>query len=166
MKRSAAPGCQISWVRGARGHTISGRETNVFSCLCGAICGHVATFARRRPPRGRSDRAPRHVRAPDLVGPGRPGPYHLRARNESFRAFVAPFADQRVCHQACACRDLADRNGEAQMVCDQLSPSDFLPTHETSHSRRHITNSVAGLNGFVGTRQPGFPLIGAAREQM
>ena len=46
------------------------------------------------------------------------------------------------------------------MICDQLSPPDFLPTHETPHSRRRVANGGAGLNSFVGTSQTGF--IGAA----
>ena len=72
---------------------IPGAES-IFSGLSAPFAGESQLSPGAR--RGRSDGMLRRARVPDLVGPGRPGPYHLRARNQSFQAFAAPFADQRV----------------------------------------------------------------------
>jgi len=69
---------------------------SVFSSFCAAISGSAegASTARGAWPAGaRADAAPSRF-VPYLVGPTPLGPYHFRARIQSFQAFAAPFAGE------------------------------------------------------------------------
>ena len=134
---------------------------NDFNALGVKICNFRALTTRPFGPNAPPRRDARFCRSPASGAIPSPGAESIFSSPCSGICGPTPF-----CRQACASRDLADTNGEAQMVCDQLSRPDFLPTHGTSHSRRRISTGDAGLNGFGGTRQPAFPLMSARAEQI
>ena len=69
---------------------------SVFSSFCAAISGQAggASTARGAWPAGARATRRRRTVVPYLVGPALLGPYHFRARIQSFQAFAAPFAGE------------------------------------------------------------------------
>src|SRR5271163_4983491 len=79
---------QILGARAFRSHTISGRG---FSLL--ELAGGCLDRARGLSAAARVDAAPSRF-VPYLGGQALPGPYHFRARIQSFQTFAAPFAGE------------------------------------------------------------------------